>query len=64
MIRLGELHGLFNSLVCAQRNQTMDVVDITIHAINVNILRSRILTNMSKDLLADVAVEVWFAILC
>jgi len=41
----------------------MDVVDITIHAINVNILRSRILTNMRKDFLADVAVQVWFAIL-
>ena len=42
----------------------MDVVDIAIHAINVNILRSRILTNMRKDFVSDVAVEVRFAILC
>ncbi len=42
----------------------MDVIDMTIHAINVNILRSRILTNMCKDVLSNLAVEIWFAILC
>ena len=42
----------------------MDVVNITIHAINVNILRSRILANMRKEVSSNVAVEIWFAILC
>jgi len=42
----------------------MDVVDITIQGINVDILCSRIITNMPKDVLSDFGVEIWFAILC
>jgi hypothetical protein len=62
-LALYQLHDLFNPLVCAERDQAMNVVNVAADEIKINALRFSVLLDVLENLLPNFAVEVRLAIL-